>query len=231
MKPVRTMLVVITLLAFFAALIAASEQQTRAQNKITGWLPDQATINVILTAMNAERDRAESLVKRDTGIVVDIQPLKWSSTLGQLAEERLKKRFASYDGADHLDTAVAENVLPYGYGPNKFSKTPFPATDLVKGWTGLNDSCTAAEWAANAYQACGEKAANSFVVVDKAAGTYKRACNVGVPDNRKMATCGHYGNVIEKAYKTVGCARVEKTISAELTNGGWSCVFSDKEVQ
>jgi len=46
-----------------------------------------------------------------------------------------------------------------------------------------------------------------------------------------MATCGHYGNIIEKTYKTVGCARVEKTISAELTNGGWSCVFSDKEVQ
>ena len=231
MKAIRIMLVVLTLSVSLAALLVWSGQRTQAQNAITGWVPDQPTINAILSAMNAERDRAEPLIKRDTGIVVDIQPLKWSPTLAKMAESRLMLHLAKFDGADHLDLTVAENVLPYGYGPNKFNKTPFPALDLVKGWAGINDACTAAEWAANAYQVCGEKAANSFVAIDKAAGTYKRACNVGVPDNRKMATCGHYGNVIEKAYKTVGCARVEKKISAELTNGGWSCVFSDKEVQ
>ena len=238
MKSIRVMFVAVALVVAIIALVAYSGQPTQAQANISGMIPDQATINVILNSMNAERDHAETLIKRDTTIVVDILPLKWSPTLARIAEDRVKSTMRIYgDATRHItlaqeaekirpDLGRPEILLPYGYRKSE-NGVAYAAADLVKGWSGIKDSCTVQEWAANIYQACGEKAANSFVAVNKAAGTYKRAC-----DNTRVSSCGHYGNIIEKDWKSVGCARAEmphKT-DADITNGGWSCVFSNTEV-
>ena len=240
MKSIRVIFIVMVLAIAITALVAGSGRRAQAQVTVQGTIPDQATINVILSSMNAERDSAEILIKRDTEIVVDILPLKWSPTLARIAEDRVKSTLRIYgDATRHItleqeaekirpDLGRPENLLPYGIRKSNPNSKAYPAADLVKGWSGIKDSCTAAEWAANVYQACGEKAANSFVAINKAAGTYKRHCN-----NTRVSSCGHYGNIIEKNWKSVGCARAEtphKT-DADITNGGWSCVFSQAEVQ
>lgn len=192
--------------------------------KITSTIPDQKTINVILKAMNQERDNAEELVLKQAGIKVDIKPLSWSSSLANTAKDRIEKTLEKFNGAtQHLKGNVAENLIPYGYRQSTKGSS-YPASDLVKGWTGTADSCTDAQWKSSPQFTCGEKAANAFVAVDVAKGTYKRTCD---KSRKGIATCGHYGNIIEKGYKSVGCARgeVPHKTDPDITNGGWSCVF------
>ncbi len=193
-------------------------------NKVNSFTLDQGAIDAIVSTMNSERDNAEKLVKRDTSITVDIKPLAWSEALAIIAKDRIEKTLAAFCGAtQHIDTGVpvAENLLPYGIRKSTGS-VAYAAGDLVKGWSGIADACSAEQWDKKTPYLCGEKAANSFVALDPKKGSYKRAC-----DNTRMHTCGHYGNIIETGYASVGCAKAEvphKT-DPDITNGGWSCVF------
>ena len=108
MKTIRVMCVVAAVVVVVAitALVAYSGPPAQAQGNISGMIPDQATINVILSSMNAERDHAETLIKRDTTIVVDILPLKWSPTLARIAEDRVKSTMRIYgDATRHITLA------------------------------------------------------------------------------------------------------------------------------
>jgi len=221
----RTRFVTVALSTLLLVTVGYGHQHWQAaEGTAQGQLPTEDEKTAILAAMNEERDTAETLIQQDTGLTVSLQHLTWSTDLANTAKDRIERTLDTYGAATaHLPGNVAENLVPYGIRNNRPGSVAYAAADLVKGWSGIQNSCTDAEWAAGIPYQCGEKAANSFVAIDTSAGAYRREC-----DRSRVATCGHYGNIIERGFRSVGCAKAEmpsRTDPDNITEGGWSCVF------